>query len=177
AVNTSHRQHQCQRRKHRKQHRVEALRRRLARQNVVKRRDLCDRQVFINRLHRARYRRNQGLWISVRANRQHHVVLWPPSYWRVYPDQWFRLRSVSPDFRYHTNHVVVEGAVVRDVLADSVSIGPETPREVLVDQENRLALFLFVASERAASQNRNSHRLEIICTDDGPIDIDQLAFL
>jgi hypothetical protein len=58
------------------------------------------------------------------------------------------------------------------MLADRIFIGPKTPGQILVDQEHGLSFGVFVSAKCPAFQDRNPHRLEIVSTDDGPLDID-----
>ena len=67
------------------------------------------------------------------------------------------------------------GTAKLEVFAYSVFTWPETPCEVVVDDHHQSPVLVFVACESTAVQKRDLHRLEIIGTDDGPIDVDHLT--
>src|SRR5205085_9062542 len=66
-------------------------------------------------------------------------------------------------------------AVVLDVFADGVALGPEPPRQPLVDHHDGGALGDLARREVAALFNADAHSLEIICRDDVPIHVDEFA--
>src|SRR5439155_508449 len=73
------------------------------------------------------------------------------------------------------NDFVLGRTVVPYVLTHGLFVGPEAPGQILVDQDHGFPLRVFISGEGSAFQDRNSHRSEIVGTDNRPIDIDQFA--
>src|SRR4030095_13294838 len=112
-----------------------------------------------------------------RSNRQCRTALRESSERRVDLDQRFGFRTVDSNLLNNADDLVVLRTVVLDVLAKRTLIRPEAPCERLVDEDDCFALFLFVLCKGAAFEKRDIHRPEVICGDDGPVDIDQLIVL
>src|ERR1700752_4028499 len=65
--------------------------------------------------------------------------------------------------------------VIRDTFTDRVLVGPETSREILVNQNHRFTLLFFISGEGASTQERDLHHLKVIRGDVRLIDVEQFA--
>src|SRR5437764_5523564 len=111
------------------------------------------------------------------AHRQHGVSRGGAAQWRVDFNQRLRLGAVDSNFLYDADDHVPNGTVIYYALTYRVLVGPETPCQIFIDEDDWLAFSIFIASKGAPAENGNAHGAEIVAADDGPIDVDQLTRL